>query len=310
MSSLPDSVKRVPATQIQEVAKALSGDLRLRILEVLGDRTMSMTQLMVELGVAQPTISINIQILEQADLVVINVGSNREKLCSRSHHALLLELPNMLGDALPDMEEIQMPVGMYTDCSIDLPCGLAGKDGIIGCPDDPRTFYLPERSEAQLLWFSGAGYVEYRFPNPVPPGIELSELRLSAELCSEALGFNNEWPSDITLNINGIRIGTMTTPGDYGSHRGRLTPNWWVYGTQYGDLYEWSFDAEGCRLNGELHGRTALADLKLDFHKPITVRFEVEQDAANRNGLNIFGSSFGNLAQDIKLTFTKLHKAD
>jgi predicted transcriptional regulator len=197
MSALPDSIKRIPSTQIQEVAKALAGDLRLRILEVLGDRTMSLSQLMIELEVAQPTISINIQILEQAGLVVTAVGSNREKMCSRAHHSLLIELPNRLGDALPDMEEVRMPVGMYTDCSIGAPCGLAGKDGLIGCPDDPRTFYLPERSEAQLLWFSDAGFVEYRFPNPVPPGVELTELRVSAEICSEALGFNSEWPSDI-----------------------------------------------------------------------------------------------------------------
>lgn len=305
MSSIPDSVKRIPATQIQEVAKALSGDLRLRILEVLGDRTMSMNELMVELGAAQPTISINIQILEQAGLVVTSTGSNREKTCSRAYHTLLLELPNMLGDALPDMEEILMPVGMYTDCSIDLPCGLASKDGLIGCPDDPRTFYLPERSEAQLLWFSGAGYVEYRFPNPVPPGVELSELRLSAEICSEALGFNNDWPSDITLFINGIRIGTMTSPGDYGADKGKLTPNWWVYGTQYGDLYEWSLDTKECRLNGEHHAKTTLAELGLNYHKPIIVRFEVEKDAINSNGLNLLGSAFGNYAQDIRMTFTK-----
>ncbi len=305
MSSMPDSVKRIPATQIQEVAKALAGDLRLRILEVLGDRTMSMNELMVELGAAQPTISINIQILEQAGLVVTSTGSNREKTCSRVHHTLLLELPNMRGDALPDMEEIQMPVGMYTDCSIDLPCGLASKDGLIGCPDDPRTFYLPERSEAQLLWFSGAGYVEYRFPNPVPPGVELSELRLSAEICSEALGFNNDWPSNITLYMNGARIGTITSPGDYGADKGKLTPNWWVYGTQYGDLYEWSFASNGCMVNGEHHAKTTLAELGLNYHKPIIVRFEVEQDAINRNGLNLLGSAFGNHAQDIRMTFIK-----
>src|SRR5690606_19825128 len=141
----------VPPTKLQEVAKALSGDLRLRILEILGNQTLSVTQLMTALGVAQPTISINVQILEQAELITTTQGANREKLCSRVHDSLLLQLPNAPGEALHEIEEITMPIGMYTDCHIQPTCGLAGRDGIIGSPDDPRSFYLPERCDAELL---------------------------------------------------------------------------------------------------------------------------------------------------------------
>lgn len=300
-----DIIKHIPATHIQEVAKALSGDLRLRILEVLGDQTMSISQLMQRLGAAQPTISINVQILEQAGLVVTTLGSNREKFCSRIYQSLLMELPNRQGDALRDLEEIHMPIGMFTDCSIGLPCGLAGRDGLIGCPDDPRTFYMPERSETQLLWFSDAGYIEYRFPNPIPIGVELAALHVSVEMCSEALGFNADWPSDITLFVNHIRVGTVTSPGDYGEEKGRLTPNWWIYGSQYGDLYEWRFDADGCFLNGDQIAKTTLSDLELSYYEPIILRFEVEHTATNCRGMNLFGSTFGNYEQDIKMTFIK-----
>ncbi|QGQ94318.1 ArsR family transcriptional regulator [Paenibacillus psychroresistens] len=304
-----DSTKIISPVKLQEVAKALSGDLRLRILEILGKQTLSVTQLMTELGVAQPTISINVQILEQAELITTSQGANREKLCSRVHDSLLLLLPSALGDALHEMEEIMMPIGMYTDCSITPTCGMAGKDGLIGSPDDPRSFYLPERSEAELLWFSESGFVEYRFPNPMPPGIELSALVLSAELCSEALGYDEDWPSDITVFINGKRLGTITSPGDYGKEKGSLTPSWWMPGsTQYGQLCEWRIDKVASFCNKEKVSDLQLQDLNLNFTKPITVRFEVEETAKNRRGLNLFGATFGNHSQAIKLSFVRERK--
>lgn len=305
MSQQAERTKRVSPAQVQEVAKALSGDLRLRILETLGDRTMSVTQLMEALGVAQPTVSVNVQILEQAGLVTTTQGAGREKLCARAHDVLMLELPKAIGESLDEMEEIEMPVGLYTQCSVAPTCGLAGIEGIIGSPDDPRSFYLPERSEAELLWFSEAGYVEYRFPNPVPPELALKALRISAELCSEALGFNEAWPSDVTLFVNGFRIGTVTPAGDFGEAKGKLTPSWWVYGTQYGELFEWRIEREGSYIGERKVSDVGLETLGLHYERPIDVRFEVEREAANRRGLNLFGARFGNHPQGINLTFVK-----
>ena len=70
---------RYPASRIVEVAKALSSDVRVRILEALGDKPMSVGQLAEALGIARPTVSINVQMLEQADLIVSSQGANREK---------------------------------------------------------------------------------------------------------------------------------------------------------------------------------------------------------------------------------------
>lgn len=70
---------RYPASRIVEVAKALSSDVRVRILEALGDKPMSVGQLAEALGIAQPTVSINVQMLEQAELIVSSQGANREK---------------------------------------------------------------------------------------------------------------------------------------------------------------------------------------------------------------------------------------
>lgn len=307
MNEQKQEVLRYPASRITEVAKALSGDLRVRILEALGDRTMSVSQLAEALGVAQPTVSINVQILEQAELIVSATGANREKLCSTTSRSILLELPSKPGEGLQRVEEVHMPIGLYSHCSVTPTCGLANREGaVIGAVDDPRAFYMPDRTDAALLWFSGAGYVEYLFANPMPPGVELRELRFSAELCSEAPGFRMDWPSDISLYVNGVLVGVWTCPGDFGDRKGKLTPQRWSSGTEYGRVTEWRVTSEGCCVNGERQGETALADLELRYHEPIRVRLEVREDAAFCGGMNLFGSGFGDAPQDLRLSFIRL----
>jgi predicted transcriptional regulator len=299
-------VIRIPASKIIDVAKALSGDVRVRILEALGDKQMSITQLAEALGVAQPTITVNVQILEHAELLVSTTSANREKLCSVTCRSILLDLPLKLGEGLHQRENIYMPIGMYSHCKVKPPCGMASREGaFIGTLDDPRAFYMSERTDASLLWFSGAGYVEYYFANPMPPGVSIDELILTAELCSETPSFRMDWPSDITLSINGIRVGNWTSPSDFGDRKGNLTPNRWSSGTEYGRMTEWKVTNSGSFVNDECQTDIALKDLSLQYQQPIRVRLEVCEDAVNQGGLNLFGSSFGDHAQDLVLSFVR-----
>ena len=67
------------------------------------------------------------------------------------------------------------------------------------------------------------------------------------ELSSEVPGTSADWPSDITLAVNGVDVGTWTSPGDFGDKRGVYTPDWWkLKGSQYGKLKNW-------RINGRRH---------------------------------------------------------
>ncbi|MFC5652187.1 ArsR/SmtB family transcription factor [Paenibacillus solisilvae] len=308
MGDIKEQVQRFPASRIIDVAKALSGDLRLRILEALGEQSMSISQLAAKLGVAQPTITINIQLLEHAELVTSTLGANREKICSVTCRTILLELPTKLGEGLQKLEEIHMPIGMYSNSFVGPPCGMVNKEGAaIGCVDDPRVFYMPERTEAALLWFGGSGFVEYYFANPVPPGVVFDELQFCAELCSEAPGFHPEWPSDIVLFINDHRIGQLSSPADFGDRKGKLTSSKWSGGTEYGLLTTWRVTPEGSYVNEERQTDTTLSDLNLQYNKPIRIRIEVPEDAANCNGLNLFGSSFGDYPQDLVLSFFQIH---
>ncbi|MBR7045539.1 MAG: hypothetical protein IKI23_07760 [Lachnospiraceae bacterium] len=45
-----------------------------------------------------------------------------------------------------------------------------------------------------------------------------------------------------------------------------------------------------------------IQDLNLDYRSRITFRMEVKEDAKHVGGLTIFGSTFGNYAQDIKVS--------
>jgi predicted transcriptional regulator len=62
-------------------------------------------------------------------------------------------------------------------------------------------------------------------------------------------------------------------------------------------MNNWRIDKEGSFCNEKPISNLHLAELDLHFNKPITVRFEVEETAKNRRGLNLFGADFSNYAQ-------------
>jgi predicted transcriptional regulator len=131
-------------------------------------------------------------------------------------------------------------------------------------------------------------------------GTRVGAIELAMELSSEVPGTSKDWPSDITIAINGREIDTWTAPADYGDKRGVHTPGWWkLAGSQYGDRKLWRVTAEGTFRDGQIVSDCALGDLLLDGHRSIRVRVGVKEDARHPGGINIFGSGFGNHSQDI-----------
>ena len=79
---------------------------------------------------------------------------------------------------------------------------------------------MPERINAQLLWFR-EGYVEYLIP--IEEDVKkIKAVSLSFEACSEAPNYRNIFPSDITLALNDVEVGTWKCPGDFGGRRGKF----------------------------------------------------------------------------------------
>lgn len=286
------------------IAKALSSPDRVRLLAVLEQKSCNVNELAASLGLPASTTGLHVRLLEEAGLIRTRQQPGEHgssKICARSCELVTMRLQN-ISVSSAGLKSVSMPVGAFTDCRIFPTCGLSGKSGAIGISDDPRSFYLPERLEAQLLW-SSAGYVEYRFPNPLPPGKQPLKLVLSAELCSEAPNYRENWKSDLTLWINGAVCGTWTCPGDFGARRGLLTsPHVPAGSSQYGLLTTWTVTASGSCVNELPVAGADLDDLAVGSQDYITVRIGNQEDAVFRGGFNLFGRCAGDYPQDIVLT--------
>ena len=294
----------------QDILRSLASEVRARILEHLTRRgPRNVNQISDELGLPQSTVSSNIQTLVDAGLVQTRSEKGRkgsQKICHSTFTELLIAFKDPTPAANASAIEVSMPIGLYTRCEVSAPCGLCSPDGIIGLLDVPDTFLDPDRMRAGLLWFT-RGFVEYQFPNNAKLAeATVKSIHLSMELSSEVPGTAKNWPSDITVAINGHEIGTWTSPGDYGDKRGKYTPGWWkLEGSQYGDLKRWDVTREGTFLDGARISDCSLDDLELNAHRSIRVRIGVKEDARHPGGINIFGRGFGNHGQDITLSLLR-----
>ncbi len=284
------------------VLRALGSETRLLILSLLSHRVMNVSELTKALGLPHSTVNFNLKRLENAGLLQVQYTPGtrgRQKLISKRYDEVLLKLPGVGIESSQDVVEVSMPIGNYKRFDVQPTCGLASAGKFIGMIDDPRSFYEPEHVFAQILWFR-EGFVEYEFPNNVPFGAEATSLELSVELCSEAPEYDLDWPSDITLWINGAEVGTWTSPGDFGGERGRVTPSWWqTEQTQYGLLKHWRVTAEGSYLDDQKLSRITLGELALGADNHISVRLGSQTGARHVGGVNLFGRKFGNYEQDL-----------
>jgi predicted transcriptional regulator len=289
--------------KLEAVTKALGSETRLEILRFLSAHTCSTLEIAEALNLPPSTATLHINVLEKAGLIETDLRPatrGLQKVCARVFDRVVIQLP---AEYEPEdtTVEVSMPIGAYADVKVAPTCGLAGELGIIGQLDDPSTFYEPDRIYAQLLWFR-RGYVEYRFPNRLPPNVTLDDIELSFELCSEAPLHHPDWPSDITVWLGGVEVGTWTSPADFGGERGALTPAWWdAQNSQYGLLKVWRVTHSGSFVDGIQVSKVSLHDLPLKTGEPIPVRIGIKDNALNVGGMNLFGSKFGNYPQDIVL---------
>jgi predicted transcriptional regulator len=290
----------------QDLIKGLASEVRIGILKLLRRAgAKNVNQIAESLGLPQSTVSINLKILEDCGLIHTESQRARkgsQKLCHSAFQEILISFAETAADAHHDMIEVSMPLGLYTEFDVTGPCGLCSKDGVIGLLDVPDTFLDPDRMKAGLLWFT-RGYVEYQFPNnTLIKKAKPKALEFSMELSSEVPGTAANWPSDIFLQVNGIDVGTWTSPGDFGDKRGVFTPDWWkLKGSQYGKLKNWRINEVGSFVDGVRISDVTLDVLGLDRHRSIRMRVGVKEDAQHPGGINIFGAGFGNYSQDIVL---------
>ncbi len=293
----------VSLDEVESIASALSSPLRIAILKALRDQPMNVAEIAEMFSIPASTAAVNVKKLESADLIrteMVPGSRGTQKICAGVISRIVV---NILEEKIPPKNyvEVAMPIGQFTDCAISPTCGLVDENAIIGEFDDARSFYEPQHIQAQLLWFH-KGFVEYKFPARIPTGSSVSTFELSMEICSEAPLYNPQWPSDITIWINGHEIGTWTSPGDFGGTKGYLTPEWWgTQNTQYGLLKTWRVASDGSYIDGRQISNVTINTLALLAQPFITVRIGVKDEAENCGGVNLFGKHFGNYETDLTM---------
>ena len=292
-------------TRLCALGTALSSPVRIQILKLLYYNSYNVAEIAEELQIPTSSAAVYVRSLEAAGLIntKIQKGSRGSmKICSRKYDninvALTSDDPNV-----DKVYSISVPIGCYSDCKVIPTCGIASEKGIIGQDDRPDTFFLPEHYSAQILWTCG-GFVSYKIPWKFNSPVHLKRILITFEACSETFNYKEDWPSDISISLDGHECGTWRSPADHGIRRGKLNPNWWASGsTQYGELVTLEISEDGCTINGKPSCSTNLHDFSFCSEKPITLRIENKPDAEYVGGFNLFGKGFGDYEQDISISF-------
>lgn len=192
--------------------RGLCSPVRIRILKLLQRHgPANVNQISEALGLPQSTIATNVQILEEAELIetrLVEASKGQQKICTARYGEIVIRFDADPPERRDDVIEVSMALGLYTSCNVSAPCGLCSTGGIIGVLDVPYLFLDPRRMQDALLWF-GRGHVEYKFPNNARIlRADLDAIEFSMELSSEMPGTNADWPSDITVRVNDVRVRT------------------------------------------------------------------------------------------------------
>lgn len=294
------------AERLRIVAHALSSEIRLQMINLLNSGNMNIHQLAEALHIPVSTAASHVKVLEQSALIQTELrpaSRGAMKVCTRNFDDIHIQLNEKTGfDITNKSYELEMPIGQYTDFQVAPTCGMASQDAFLIPEDEPVHFYSPERSKAQIMW-TRKGYFEYKFPIVIPHGAVVKSVDISMEICSEAPNYDHNWPSDITLWLNGIDIGTWTSPGDYGNRPGKLNPAYWTEttSTQYGTLKTWSITETKTMIDSFHLSECGIKDLALLESEFLSLKVGIKEDAVHKGGMNLFGKEFGDYAQDIKL---------
>lgn len=291
--------------KLYPVMKAMASPERLEILNLLGVRSMNISELSEALRLPMSSTTMHVQQLEEVGLIttLIRPGTRGNiKLCSgcvRSLHIMFT--PH--GDSFHSASKVakyELPLGAYSEASHICPtCGLGGTDGLIERYDIPAVFYHPSRLNAQVIWFR-EGFLEYRFA--IPSCASIQWLELSFEGNPQTASYHAPWESDVSVYINDHKIGVWESIAERSVRRGFLTPTWWnTVNTQYGELKVWRVNSQGSFLDSKRISDTSLSDLALEACDCVSVRIGIESSAEHIGGLVLFGQKFGDYEQAITL---------
>ena len=295
---------------ILQISYALSSPERIKIIKSLLVESKSSATLSQELDIPATTLARHIDVLANAKLIFLNYQpgpKGHTKFCALATLGYSVSFaPTAQESNNHPAYSIELPIGMFSHCHITAPCGMLSDKNKIADFDEPSTFFVPERINAECLWFD-KGFISYNFPTPKHTQTKnMSEITFSFEICSETNCYNNNWPSDITVYINNIELLTFTSPGDFGGRRGKYTPEFWpITSTQFGLLKTITVNNAGVFLDNQcVNKNITFNSLNIFEGSAIQFKLGIKDDAKHKGGINLFGKNFGDYPQAIKMVLT------
>lgn len=291
--------------QITRVSHALSVKSRVEILNLLGEKNiMSVNEIAQALHLPISSASMHVSILQEAGLVVCERMPSIHgslKTCARRKSSIYFKLKGEPPAAEKQLVQ-SLPLGAYSAVGDIVPaCGLASQIGPIGIYNNPRSFFLPERLDAQILWLK-SGYLDYQFSPLLRSDVKIKALELSFEVCTQALIEEQAQTTSIQVLVNDHLLGERVCSCDSEGRRGTFNPAWWPdVSTQHGELQKWRVTEDGTYLQSQKIADLTLSDLALDRQPNIAVRLYVPAVCKRQAGINLFGTGFGDYNQAINL---------
>ena len=157
--------------KICAVGRALSVPDRVRILNLLTARSMNLNEISKVLDIPVSSVSNHINALQDAELVLVSYQPSAKghvKLCSEM--VCMVQIKR----ATPKTSDndaycMEMPVGMYTDCDIKAPCGMASAEKQLLRPTRRSTSFCPSAKMPSWCGFrTGMSVTCSRIPRPKP----------------------------------------------------------------------------------------------------------------------------------------------
>ena len=303
MEQTNNGLYKVPEDKVDLVLKALNNSARYNILCQLSQGPMNISELARAINISQPTVTTYINQLEKAGLVFCRLqksSTGYNKICQTAYTGFSL---SWQANPMEDLEaeyKIDMPVGHYSAIECTTQSFLATQAGIISSSEDFSRFFHPIRMQAELLAI-GQGNVRYLFPYNIPETHKILYLELSAEIsiaCDHPDAF-----TDITIAINNHHFTPHRLLPNRSEQNQKHRLKWYPKDMKTsGELFVWRVEAERSMLNSMPEGNITLADLNLQPMQPMEVSFEVQSSDEPVGGMIIFGKSFGQYDQDIRLT--------
>ncbi len=306
----------IEGENVARVLKALSNDLRIKILNLLAYSDMNVQTLANHLGISKTATLTHINILEESGFIKSNYFSGsvgNQRICKKVYDRLIFTFnPNKVNDEGVYYEK-EVSVGNYFDFEAYAPCGIANIHRVLKNWDDPAAMCEPERVMASIVW-TAFGFFEYKIPiDPLFANKSIGAIEVVMEVSAHTLIKNHsavvypsymqpervtEGISDISFWINNIEIGTYTVTAGIEADKAVYTPTWWRTTPYYGQLVKLTINEKGSFICGKKVSDAKYSDIKRD-DSFIRLRVGIKEDAKNCSGIMIFGKNFGRYNQDI-----------